>query len=1122
MKVREMIMILMGAGILFLQCSTSTPQVSVENAAFQLLKKNSTGLEFENVLKQTKDFNVFSYMYFFNGGGVVAGDFNQDGLDDLFFTSNMGPNALFLNEGDLKFREVTDQAGLAGQEGWTSGASLVDINNDGLLDIYVSQIGEYSILKGTNQLYICQGIENGIPVFRDMAPDYGLDLAGFATQASFFDYDLDGDLDMFQLNHTLHQNGTFGRRKEFVNESHNLAGDRLMRNDSEGDKILFTDVTAEAGIYSTVIGYGLGIVTGDINLDGWPDLYIGNDFHENDYLYINQKDGTFRESINDYVMHTSRFSMGVDMADINNDGWSEIMTLDMLPFDPYVLKTSLGEDGYDIFQFKIGHGYNHQYARNNLQLNNGNGTFSEIGMYSGVYATDWSWATLFMDFDYDGYRDIFVSNGIPRRMNDIDYVNFRLGDPDIKFKTDNNQLAEEELSIVETMPHIKIANKFFHNNGDLTFTDMDGHIAGNQPTYSHGAVYADLDNDGDLDIVVNNIEDEPFVYKNLTINGENPASGKDFYSFKFRGSPENILAIGAKIVVKKKDQQLIYEHYPVRGYQSSVAPGLHIGIGNVKEVEEVIVIWPDNTWEAVNEVTANTTHTLTWKEGLPVFDYETLRKKASGPFSFTNQTSNTKLEVKHEENPFVEFNREVLMPHMVSSEGPALAVADVNGDGLEDVFVGSAKRKRSSLWLQTPGGTFREATPESIRTDSMFEDVDAAFADIDNDGDQDLLIAAGGNEYRGEAEQLKQRAFINDGRGRFERKDLFEGAFVTASCILPADFDGDGWVDVFIGGRAVTSNYGEIPDSYLYKNKGDGTFSLVTEQYSPELKQAGLVKDGAWQDMDLDGDPDLVLAVEWEPVQIFENQGNSFVKKEINELKGWWNFVLPADLDQDGDMDILAGNLGENSRLRPTREEPVRMYVEDFDDNGKTEQILTYYLGGKEVPFANHAELTRQLVSLKKEYLYAKDLASASMNEIFGGAKLESSAVFEVNYLKSAWFENDGQGEYKVHALPGEAQFSTLETACLADLNQDGENEVITAGNFYECNIEMGRYDAGFGNILTQFGENGPRVSPLVNAPVKGQTRRIKAITISGKKCFLFARNDNELEIICLDNEVLP
>ena len=1088
---------ILGTAMALLSCVTEQ-----EEPRFVVCTENETGLKFRNVLSQSEDFNVFNYMYFFNGGGLAAGDFNQDGLDDLFFTSNMGTNGLFINQGNLQFQDVTEMAGVSGQEGWTTGVTTVDLNSDGLLDLYVSQVGDYEILLGKNQLYINQGVRDGVPFFKDQAKEYGLDLIGFATQAVFFDYDLDGDLDMYQLNHSLHQNGTFGRRQDFEMIKHPTAGDKLMRNDNTH----FTEVTEEAGIKSTVLGYGLGIVVSDINLDGWPDLYIGNDFHENDYLYINQQDGTFRDESTQQLDHTSRFSMGVDAADINQDGFPEIISLDMLPEDPYILKSSLGEDGYNIFQFKLGYGYAHQYARNNLQFNNRNGSFSEIGLFGEVYATDWSWAPLLIDLNHDGFRDLFVSNGIPRRMNDIDYINFKLSDADVMWKTESGQVQEDDLSLVEMMPQIKLQNVIFTNSGDLKFKRVE-EVQNNLATYSNGAVYSDLDLDGDLDIVVNNLDDAPLIYQNLQM--DNHPSG-DYIQISLTGSPDNIQAIGAKVILKGEGKLIVQEHFPARGYQSSVTNIIHMGIGDRNWIDQSLVVWPDQSYSAFDIKQAHEFN-LSWIEGLPVYDYTQLHPEKDHSIIVEDKTAQLEISFRHKENPFVEFNRERLIPHMVSAEGPAIAIGDVNGDGLEDLFLGNAKESPSRLYHQTAHGTFVEHTPDAWERDAIYEDVDAQFFDIDNDGDLDLFVAAGGNEFRGQAPALTQRYYLNLSNGEWSQAKTIDSLYMTASCIRAHDLDGDGYKDVFLGGRSISRKYGLPPKSYLLRNNQNGGFEDFTAVWSSGLSQVGMVKTGHWVDLDGDQDQDLILALEWDEIAVFVNEEGFLTKKYLPSGKGWWNTVYPFDADGDGDLDLLCGNTGENSRLKPSIQYPVKMYVNDFDDNEQTEQVLTYYVNGAEIPFANHAEIVSQLNHLKKKYLYAKDFAKASLQDLFGREKLSSAITYSVDEFSHIWLENQGDMGFVKHKLPADLQWSTLNAIAFVRRDQ-GETQLLVGGNFYENNIEMGRYDANKGNLLC-FTNDEVYTQPL-SIQIKGQVRSIMPMSVGNSTVFVLGKNDSELKII--------
>jgi len=1074
---------------------------------FEVLDNTKTGLSFANTLTSSDSFNVFHYMYFYNGAGIGAGDFNNDGLIDLFFASNQGQNKLYLNTGNLHFKDVTAEAQIPDDKGWSTGISVVDINNDGLLDIYVCRVGNYGPLKSHNQFLICTGIDkNGVPHYTDKSKEMGLDFSGFSTQTVFLDYDLDGDLDMFLLNHSVHENGTFHPRSQFLGTYHPLSGDRLFRNDGGA----FTDVTHQSTINSSAISYGLGIGVADINLDGYPDLYIGNDFHENDYLYINQHNGTFKEDLNNCMMHTSQYTMGVDIADVNNDGYSDIISMDMLPSDPYILKRSLGEDSYDIFNMKIKSGYNYQYTRNNLQMNNCNGTFSEVGLYSGVYATDWSWAALWMDFDNDGLKDLFISNGIPKRMNDIDYINY-VSNEEIQNKLRADKMNEKDMALVDKFPQIKIPNKFFKNTGNLAFKDEDPQIGNNKSTFSNGAIYADLDNDGDLDVVVNNINEPALVYENKSNNNHNEA----YVDLKLKGAANNINAVGAKVVLFSKGQTYLYEKQPVHGFLSSMEIPMHIGLDKIK-TDSAFLIWPDNTFQPLNLSANKSKMEVAWQKGEPSFDYSKITSYHKKPsFELNNITDSVRLQYLHTENHFPEFDREPLIPHMLSTEGPALAVADLNGDGLEDVFIGSAKWQKSVVYLQKPSGTFYKTAQPGLENDSTFEDVDACIADVNKDGFPDLIIASGGNEFYGHDEHLLPRVYLNDGKANFTRlPNAFTDMYETISCIVPYDFNNDGFVDLFVGGRAVPWEYGQIPRSYLLQNDGTGKFKDVTATYAKDLANAGFVTRAIWFDIDRDGDKDLICSFEWGGIEAWINNKGSFTRKVLTDKKGWWNFILPVDINNDGNIDLVAGNLGMNSRLKASAQEPVRMYYNDFDDNGKKEQIVTYYVQGKEVPFANKAELEKQMPVLKKNFLYAEDFAKAKLNDLFSPAKLRSAEVLTADYFYNAVLINKGNLQFDVHPLPWKAQLTSYRDAAVVNANNDSLPDLLLGGNYFENNIEMGRYDADWGTLLINKGHGRFDCESTNGVLIKGQVRRIQKIQVGKKDAFILARNNDSTMVL--------
>ena len=1087
-------------------CSTEKKDGVPVQPMFELLESSRTGLDFSNRLTPTDSFNVFRYMYFYNGAGAAAGDFNNDGKTDLFFASNQGSNKIYLNQGGLKFRDVTAEAKIPAESGWSTGVSVVDINNDGLLDIYVCKVGNFENLHGKNQLLVCLGIDkNGIPFYEDQGHQYGIDFSGFSSQAAFFDYDRDGDLDLFLLNHSVHQNGNFAPRKNFLGTYNELSGDRIFRNDG----LHFTDVTKVSGINSSSISYGLGVCVADINLDGWPDLYVGNDFHENDYLYINQKDGTFRETGEQQMMHTSQFSMGVDVADVTNDGFPEIISMDMLPEDPYILKRSLGEDNYDLFYEKIGYGYGYQYTRNNFQLNLRNGQFSEAGLYAGIAATDWSWAPLWMDFDNDGVKDLFISNGIPRRLNDIDYVNF-ITNEEIQTRISTNHPDEQQMAAQDRFPRIKLPNKFYKNTGEARFADCAAQITNDKPTYSNGAVYADLDNDGDLDLVVNNIEEPVMLYQNHS----NDKRNKSFVELQLAGPEKNRNATGAKVLVFANNEIRTYEKSPVRGFLSSMEIPLHIGLSGTS-IDSVLVVWPDSRFEKIT-LRPDTLQQVSYKPGLPFFDYAVITGRWKNPgLPMQDITSQTGLAFLHRENSFHEFDREPLLPHMLSTEGPGMAIADINQDGREDVFIGAARFGKPALFLQQGNGKFLKSVQPALDLDSNYETTAACFTDINHDGSPDLVVVSAGNEFYGQDEHNSPHAYLNDGRGNFIKKtDAFDSMYTTASCVVASDFDGDGYEDLFIGGRAVPWNYGQTPPSYLLKNDGHGHFTNVANKFSPALAGIGFVTNAVWCDLDGDKRSDLVLSLEWGGITAFMNKGTAFQEKKLTDKSGWWNFVLPVDLNGDGHLDFVCGNLGLNSRLKASAAQPVKLLYNDFDGNDKKEQVLTYFLKGRELPFASISEIQKQIPPLKKKFLYASDFAKASLEEIFTSEKLENALTWKADYFSNAILMNDGSNNFTLQAMPWRAQLSPCRDAVVVDANADNLPDVLLVGNYYENNIEMGRNDADYGTLLLNRGNGKMEAVSINGLQIKGQVRHAGKLRLGNKEAYVLARNNDSCMVI--------
>lgn len=1072
-------------------------------ALFESLPPSVTGVRFENRLPDDTAFNILNYLYYYNGGGVAAGDVNGDGLPDLYFTANVGGNHLYINKGNYRFEDVTARAGVGGAPGWTTGVTMADVNGDGRLDLYVSGVS-YLTMQGHNILYI----NNGDGTFTDRTAEYGLGHVGYSTQALFFDYDGDGDLDMYLLNHSVHTERTIGRAPD-RNERNPRAGDKLFRNDGGH----FTDVSEQAHIYGGLEGFGLGVVASDVNLDGCPDLYVTNDFQENDFLYINNCDGTFSERIATATGHTSRFAMGVDAADVDNDGRPDLIVVDMLPQREEILKTSANAESYNVFDMKVKAGYHAQYARNTLQLNRGAGRFSEIGYQAGVFATDWSWAPLFADLDNDGRKDLFITNGIYRRPNDLDYINY-VGNEAVQASLARG-ITRDNMSLLQKMPQVPLANYAFRNNGDLTFTNMAGPWGLAQPGFSNGAVYVDLNNSGALDLVINNVNAPASIYRNRA----REVNGSHYLTVALRGDGANTGGIGAKVIIRHGPATQMLEEMPTRGFQSSVDPRLHFGLGASTRIDTLTVIWPDRRFQTLAGVPVDRILTLDQKAASGRYVYP---RPPARPL-FDDVTARAAIDFKHAEQTFLDYNREPLMPHLLSREGPALAVADVNGDGLEDLFIGGAKWQPSRVYLQQRDGSFRATAQPALLADSLAEDVDAAFFDANGDGYPDLVVAAGGNEFSGDAEPLRPRLYLNDGHGTFRRDTMaLPAIFENASCVVPGDFDGDGHVDLFIGARVVSRQYGLVPHSHLLRNDGTGHFTDVTATMAPGLSEAGMVSSAAWvPSTTTPGRLDLVVVGEWMPVRVFRQERGRFVDRTkesgLAGTNGWWNTVSAVDLRGTGRPDLVLGNLGLNSYLRASPTEPARLYVDDFAHNGTLQQILTFYKDGVSYPVAGRDELVRLIPALRSRYVSYRDFGASRVEDILSPAELAHARVLEARTFASAVALNDGKGGFTLAPLPAEAQFAPVYGAVAGDYTGDGVVDLLIGGNFSGVTPTFGRYDASYGLLLRGDGRGGFAAVPMEQSGVaiEGEVRHLRALRgANGDRLIVVARNDTTVQVI--------
>ena len=1082
-----------------LTITTSYAQLDNGNL-LQLLSPEQTNIKFVNEIVENTKINILTYEYFHNGGGVAIGDINNDGLPDIYLTGNLVPNRLYLNLGDMKFEDITQKANIGGTQGWNTGVTMVDVNQDGFLDIYVCLSGNLPEQYRANQLYI----NNGDLTFTEQAAAYGIADTGFSTHAVFFDYDLDQDLDLFVLNHNVVPLSEF-KPSEIRSKPDKNVGDKLYRND--GGK--FIEVTQQAGIVSNALGYGLGVSVGDLNNDKWPDIYVANDFLEHDYLYFNNGDGTFTESVKSSAAQISQFSMGTDMADFNNDGLLDIISVDMVAEDNYRQKTTMRPMDRHKFYYAVEDGFHYQYMQNALQLNRGNNIFSNISRIAGVSSTDWSWAPLFLDLDLDGHKDLMVTNGYKKDISNKDYVAFEKK----QLKAfQSGQIEREALfrSLLDAAPSTKIRNYLFKNNGDLTFTKLDEKGMFDHIAFSNGAAYGDLDNDGDPDLVINNIDEAPFVYK----NNIREMTGRHYIKVKFVGDKANINGIGNRVWVYTGDQTQLYEQQVTRGFQSSVENQLLIGLNDNQKIDKLVVQWTDGKTQTLRGVKADQLLILNHQDARQPKTTEI--NEAQPKKLFKDITSQVGLSHKHTENPFDDFQHEVLLPHKMSTFGPGSAVGDVNGDQLQDIFVGGASGYPATLFLQTREGKFEAFNSGQPWLDhGISEDIDCTFFDADKDGDLDVYVVSGGNEFEKDHVNYQDRIYFNRGDGTFYDQTVnLPKMYTSGGCIKPFDFDNDGDQDLFVGGRQVPRSYAAPANSYLLRND-NGQFVDVTSTLAGDLTGIGMVTDAVWIDYDGDNDHDLVIVGEWMAVTILENDGNAFAIKENTGLenhKGWWFSIAGADIDKDGDMDLVAGNLGWNYKYKASEKEPFQVYRNDFDHNGTQDIVLGYFNDGELYPVRGRECSAEQMPFIKEKFPTYDLFGQAGLKDIYGEASLDQSLHLMANTFASSYLENKGNGQFSVRQLPIEAQLFAVNKIIVEDLDGDSNLDMLLAGNLYASEVETPRNDAGIGLWLKGDGKGTFTSIPANESGfyATGDTKDLDIIRLANKGLGILQTTNND------------